>query len=141
MKPFLLAIIAVVGASILTGCATNPASTSPLNQARVSTFLKKGETTQAQVIEKLGPPNIVTTDSNDREVWTYQKHSISGGSVDASVTANEYIYGGSGFFGPGSVFASLGGSSYEESSKTMTLSIKFNRHNIVEEYKSISSSF
>ena len=38
-------------------------------------LLKKNVTTQTEVVEKFGAPNLVTSNSNNEEVWTYQKHA------------------------------------------------------------------
>jgi outer membrane protein assembly factor BamE (lipoprotein component of BamABCDE complex) len=107
----------------------------------VGVFLKKGVTTQSQVIEKLGTPNIITTDSEGREMWTYQQHSISGSSADISIEGAGVADNKSAFFNHGALSAWLGGSTYTESSKTATLVVKFNRHQVVDEYQSFYSSF
>lgn len=149
MKPIYLALIAAVGVS--TGCANKPEplSSSALNQARVSVFLKKGETTQDQVLSQYGPPNIITMDSEGREVWTYQRHAVSGYSADANISGNARINHGTetgvlsniGNLGSGFISAAFSGSGYSESSKTVTLTIKFGRHRLVQDYNSIYSSF
>jgi len=46
-----------------------------LTIGQVSLVLKKNETTQTEVVEKFGAPNLVTSNSNNEEVWTYQKHA------------------------------------------------------------------
>ena len=50
-------------------------STNNLTIGQVSLVLKKNETTQTEVVEKFGAPNLVTSNSNNEEVWTYQKHA------------------------------------------------------------------
>ena len=50
-------------------------STNNLTIGQVSLVLKKNVTTQTEVVEKFGAPNLVTSNSNSEEVWTYQKHA------------------------------------------------------------------
>jgi outer membrane protein assembly factor BamE (lipoprotein component of BamABCDE complex) len=132
-------VIAVVIA-FLAGCA-NPASRSPLNQARVAMTLRKGATTQDEVLQRLGAPNIITTDSEDRETWTYQQHSVSGGSSAVNVQGAGIARAANAFFNPAVALGSIGATAYGQSSKTVTLTVKFNRQGVVDEYRSIYSSF
>jgi len=141
MKFFSFPILAVVACGFLVAGCVTPKTTSPLAQARPSVYLKKGLTTQAQVLEKFGTPNIITTDSNDREVWTYQQHAVANYSTTANLDLTWNTNSFNSFFTQTASKLGLGGSSYMESSKTMTLTIKFSRNNVVEEYKSIYTSF
>lgn len=119
----------------LGGCATaDKDRNSNFTHANVQRVLKKGVTTQQQVIEVFGAPNITTTDANNHEVWTYQKHSVGGESIEA----------GGGVLGvvPGAVGAGgSAGSAYSQSSKTMTLIIKFDEKKVVIDFQSMYSSF
>lgn len=119
----------------LDGCATaDKDRNSNFTHANVQRVLKKGVTTQQQVIEVFGAPNITTTDANNHEVWTYQKHSVGGESIEA----------GGGVLGvvPGAVGAGgSAGSAYSQSSKTMTLIIKFDEKKVVIDFQSMYSSF
>lgn len=132
----LYSILSVMGLGIvIVGCATaDKDRNSNFTHANVQRVLKKGITTQQQVIEVFGAPNITTTDADNNEVWTYQKHSVGGESLDA----------GGGVIGvvPGAVgVGGTSGSAYSQSSKTMTLIIKFNEKNIVRDFQSMYSSF
>ncbi len=85
--------------------------------------------TQEEVTLALGAPNIVTTDSNGKETWIYDKVS--------SVTS----YDNNGFHA-GIIlvnYARNGGSS-QASQKTLTIIIKFNNQK-VESFKYHMSSF
>lgn len=129
-------ILSVMGLGIvIVGCATaDKDRNSNFTHGNVQRVLKKGITTQQQVIEVFGAPNITTTDADNNEVWTYQKHSVGGESLDA----------GGGVIGvvPGAVgVGGTSGSSYSQSSKTMTLIIKFDEKNIVRDFQSMYSSF
>ena len=139
MKIILLFII------IISGCATSeirsPTSTfqgnaetqetsNRLTHGQVQLTLKKGTTTQNEVLETFGAPNIVTTDSTGLEVWTYQKHAV----IEKSDSSN--VYGTIILFGGGSKAAG-----FEQSSRTMTLIIKFDENKKVADFKSMSTSF
>jgi len=129
-------ILTVLGlGTVFVGCATaDKDRNSNFTHGNVQRVLKKGVTTQQQVIEVFGAPNITTTDAENNEVWTYQKHSVGGESLDA----------GGGVIGvvPGAVgVGGTSGSAYSQSSKTMTLIIKFNEKKIVKDFQSMYSSF
>ena len=103
---------------------------NPLTHGNVQLHLRIGQTSQAQVLDVFGPPDIATIDGSGKEVWTYKKSA----SVSRSST------GGGGFF------LLLGGysrssSSAENTQRRMTLLIKFNQQKIVSDFKSRTSSF
>ena len=117
---------------LLGGCATQhqAPTINPYTQGNVTLHLKKGVTTQAQVNQAFGAPNIVTQDANGNQVWIYQKDNVtvqSGGS--------------SGYFTI--LIAGVSGQSshYQQSSRTMTLTIYFNKRDVVTNFKSMSTSF
>jgi hypothetical protein len=56
--------------------------------------LQKGVTSQTEVLEKFGSPNIATTDG-DMEVWTYQRHGTT--SKSAGVGGSLILLGGEYF--------------------------------------------
>jgi hypothetical protein len=96
----------------------------------------------ADVVSILGAPNMVTTDSERRETWVYDKvatervYSTSSGGlglVFGGGNGNGVGGGGGGFGG------SSGASSY--SLRTITIIIKFNKNNTVRDYSYRQSSF
>lgn len=115
------------GTDYATQSAVKP---SPLTHGNVQLSLKKGGTTQNEVLEKFGPPNIMTTDGDGNEVWTYQKQA----TVSKSTSRNSYgtviLFGGSS-----------GSSGFEQSSKTMTLIIKFDKDKRISDFKSLTTEF
>jgi outer membrane protein assembly factor BamE (lipoprotein component of BamABCDE complex) len=117
---------------LVAGCARSPepASPSPLTHGNVQLTLEKGVTTQNQVLEAFGPPNITTMDESEREVWTYQRHSISARTTGGGGYATVIVMGGSG-----------GTTGFEQSSRTMTLIITFDEHKKVSKFRSMSTSF
>ena len=97
--------------------------------------LKKNETTQAELLETFGAPNLVTVKSEGEEIWTAagQRHA-TGASASSSSAFGRVILS--------SACASRAG--LEQSSRTMTLIIKFRQLNDakrVSEFQSRASSF
>jgi len=127
MKILLIAIVAIA-ALAASGCQTAVDSprNSPLTHGNVTLNLKKGETTQSKVLEIFGPPNIATTDAEGNEVWTYQRHASVSKSSESFATI---------------VLAGAQTSGFSQSSRTMTLIIKFDSQKRVIDFKSMSSSF
>lgn len=124
--------IAIILSAIMfvafTGCQTteNTLKNSPLTHGNVTLNLKTGETTQAEVLELFGPPNIATINAEGNEVWTYQRHATVSRSTEAYATI--VLLGG-------------GTSGFSQSSRTMTLIIKFDALKKVNDFKSMSSNF
>jgi hypothetical protein len=127
--------IVFVGVSmlLLNGCATTQmveTSPSPFTHGNVQLSIKKGVTTQSEILENFGPPNVATIDSSENEVWTYQKHATVSKGTESGVYGTVILFG-----------ASSGTSGFEQSSRTMTLIIKFDKTNTVSDFKSMYSSF
>ena len=128
-------LILVVAIS-LAGCVTNPpaaespAPNSPFTHGNVQLTLKKGVTTQAEVLERFGAPNVATVDSAGNEVWTYQKNATVSKSSENSTYGTVVLFGGSS-----------SSSGFEQSSRTMTLILKFDDSKRVIEFKSMTTSF
>lgn len=131
----LTSILAVVFmALLLTGCARPipQQKNSPYTQGNVTLKLKKGVTTMAQVNQVFGAPNIVTQDSNGNQVWIYQKDNVTVRSSGGSSGYFTILIAG---------VSSSSGSSYQTSSRTMTLTIYFDKNGKVRDFKSMSTSF
>lgn len=115
---------------LTAGCNTEMGyPKTPYTSGNVSLTLKKGETTQQQVLEAFGAPNIVTQDAEGNSVWTYQTNATV--TRDAS---NKYYW----------TVLLTGGESQDggfmRSQKTMTIIITF-KNNVVSNFKSLSTSF
>ncbi|MCK4608664.1 MAG: outer membrane protein assembly factor BamE [Gammaproteobacteria bacterium] len=129
-------LLIILGAlALLGGCAQKqPTPAQPTNhpytQGQVSLTMKKGVTTQEQVAEAFGAPNIVTQDSSGNQVWIYQKDNVTVKSGGTSGYFTILIAGVSG-----------GSSNYQQSSRTMTLTIHFDKNGVVKDFKSMSTSF
>ena len=121
-------------ALVLAACATPPAPVdqrnSTLTSGSVSLNLHIGETTQDQVLEVFGSPNIVTMDGQRDEVWSYQRHA----TVSQSSGSSNYwtiILAGGGQYADG----------FQQSQRTITLIIKFDKSKIVSDFHSRTSEF
>lgn len=137
----LLATI-LVSALVYSAAAAEPPKPDPLTQGMVRLTIKVGATTQAEVLETFGAPNITTMDGNNQEVWVYDRHATvtSDSSSGFSVGILGGVGGGSGVGGAGLGFGKTK-SRAETSTRTMTLIIKFNNAHIVSDFKSRSSAF
>lgn len=104
--------------------------------------LHVGTTTQTEVIETFGAPNITTLDAEGQEVWVYDRQATVTSSGNSGFSIGMLVGGGGGGAGGG---GGLGfGSSKSHSSqtqRTMTLIIKFGPDKRVTDFKSRSSSF
>lgn len=103
----------------LVGCAVPPQAPAPdskntLTTGQVQLTLQKDVTTQTQVLETFGSPNLVTLNSEGEEVWTYQRNATVSNATSSSVYGTVILFGGS-----------TRTSGLEQSSRTMTLIIKF----------------
>ncbi|PJE77659.1 hypothetical protein CI610_03411 [invertebrate metagenome] len=118
--------------ALLSGCAASaqPKKNSTLTHGNVQMKLKKGITTQTDVLEAFGSPNITSTDASGNEVWTYQR---SAQEVAASSSSN---YWTAILFGGNSRSSGL-----ESSSSMITLIIKFDSNGVVKDFRSRTSNF
>lgn len=118
----------------LAGCATTPAPVdqrnSMLTQGNVQLNLRVGSTTKADVLEKFGAPNITTRDGSGQEVWSYQRMA----TVSQSSSSSEYWT----ILLTGSAKSADG---FSQTSRTMTLIIKFDKNDIVSDFRSRTSDF
>lgn len=117
----------------LAGCSKpQPVTTrnSELTHGNVQMNLKVGESTQTDVLEVFGAPNITSIDSTGQEVWTYQRHATVTQSSSRSGYWTIVLAGGG-----------RSSSGYEQTSRTMTLMIKFDENKVVSDFKSRASNF
>lgn len=91
-----------------------PSNTNTLTTGQVQITLKKDVTTQTEVLEAFGAPNLVTLNASGEEVWTYQKNATVSAASSSSAYGTIILFGGSS-----------SRSGLEQSSRTMTLIIKF----------------
>lgn len=119
----------------LVGCASSQpkshsSSSSGTGTASSASVIKKtvvkGKTTQADIVQYLGSPNIVTKNPKGNEVWTYTRQPYNPDS---------------GGFGGGVVL--YGGDKVASSSKSTNFDIvfTFDRNDVVDDYSIVSSQF
>jgi hypothetical protein len=132
--PFIKSSLVTACLALVTACATQqiPVTTrnSELTHGNVQMNLSIGVTTQVDVLEIFGAPNITTVDGSGREVWTYQRHARVAQSSSSSGGWTIILAGGSS-----------SSSGFEETSRTMTLIIKFDENDIVSDFRSRASNF
>jgi hypothetical protein len=121
------AILVIISFLLFSGCA----SVQPVQQANLTPGMAKtkifiGKTTQNEILQVFGPPNIVTKNKSGNEVWTYDKVSVEGGSSD--IYATLFIIGASG-------------SRSSSSARTFTLMIEFDEKDIVKDFSYRASAF
>ena len=100
----------------------------------------------AEVVEVLGSPNMVTTDEKRREVWVYDKiatdhaYSTSSGGISALILGGSA--GGSGAVG-GGIGSGLSQNSgaASTSQRKLTIIIKYDEQNNVRDFAYRHSSF
>ena len=134
-RPRERAIIAVwllLAAAVLltSGCTTSQpkedTASSNLTVGEVKMTIIKGQTTQAEVMQHFGSPNLVTRNSDNEEVWGYNKMSYE--------TKSGSDYGTLILFGGSKAVTSA-------TTKSFDLIITFDAKDVVKEYKVISASY
>lgn len=129
--------LAALCLALIAGCASSPPkdgiAKSNLTAGQVSLTLKKNQTTQQEVVETFGSPNLVTQSADGEEIWTYQRHATVSNASSSGFSATIILLsGGSNTSG------------FEQSSRTITLIIKFKEVNGVKtvvDFSSRSTSF
>ncbi|MBC6445182.1 MAG: hypothetical protein GDA50_07135 [Alphaproteobacteria bacterium GM202ARS2] len=133
-------IVVLCMAGVLSACVYREAEpvgglgATPYTHGQVQLTLKKGVTTQADVLEVFGAPNVATTDSSGQELWTYQKYA----QVSRASSSSEGFAWTIFLLGGGSRRANAEAGT---SSRTLTLLIRFDKRGIVDDFKSRASSF
>jgi hypothetical protein len=103
---------------------------NPLTPGNVTLNLAVGKTTQAEVLQVFGAPNIVTQDGSRQEVWSYQRHATVTQGTESSAYFSILLAG-----------AGSSKSSKTQTQRTMTLIIKFDANRVVSDFSSRASEF
>lgn len=120
----------------LAACTTPPpqqpvsAQNDALTHGNVQMQVQVGQTTQADVLDAFGAPNVTTIDGSGQEVWSYQRAA----TVQQSSSNDNYwtiLFAGAGSESSG----------FEQSSRMTTLIIKFDDQDVVSDFRSRSSNF
>lgn len=117
-------------------------SANTLTHGMVQMTLRVGETTQSEILETFGGPNVTSIDGSGQEMWVYDRHATVSSSSSSGFSIGMIVGGGGGDVGAG---GGLGfgkkKSKNSQSSRSMTLIIKFDKNKVVSDFKSRSSSF
>lgn len=128
-------LISAATATALSACATAPqqpvsAQNDALTHGNVQMQVQVGQTTQADILDSFGAPNVTTIDGSGQEVWSYQRAA----TVQQSSSNDSYwtiLFAG----------ADNASSGFEQSSRMTTLIIKFDDRDVVSDFRSRSSNF
>lgn len=134
MSALKAATAAIMMCLMAAGCATAPkpvdARNDILTQGNVQLNLVVGQTTKANVLEAFGSPNITTRDGSGREVWSYQRAATVAQSASSSSYWTVILTG-----------QSNEAAGFSQSSRMMTLIIKFDAKDVVADFISRESNF
>ncbi len=120
-KTTLVAVLIMLAA----GCASTPPGPSNLTPGMAKRVIMKGETTQAEVIEVFGPPDLVTH-RDDMQIWTWDK-------IRQDIKqSNDYL--------ALLVYGRQGHKTSSSSTSTMLI-VYFDGADVVQDYRMISTRF
>ena len=112
-----------------------------LTQGMVQMTLRVGTTTQAEIIEIFGAPNITTMDASGSQMWVFDRHATVTTDSSGGFSIGLLAGGGSDVGVGGGLGFGKRKSKSTTSTRTMTLVIKFDARGVVSDFKSRSSSF
>ncbi len=129
---FGLTLSACVGAGAHRQAVEDPQGGDRLTPGKVQMSISKGMP-QSEVLQALGNPNIVSTDAESRQVWTWDRMSTTEVRSSESGGVGVWMLVGPGY--------SAQASAASRSQRTMTLIIYFDQQNKVRDLAYHSSSF
>ncbi len=157
-------LVAIAISLILGGCLSSPQQNptqskvsqpsdrsqdetpTRLSYGAITDTVKKGKTTQSDLVALFGGPNITTLDSDGTETWVYERTSSETSST-SQVTENSQVerfdfFFGLGLMGKGAdARRSNDRTNVSHSIKTLTVIIKFNQDKTVKEYSARAAYF
>lgn len=107
---------------------------SNLTPGMVKTEVTKGVTTQAEILEVFGAPNIVTMNADEDEVWNYHRMAFVSTESESGILA--ILWGGSGAAGGGARQAAAA-----STTRSFDLILVFDDKDVVKDYKVIAAVF
>lgn len=130
----ILALALVLGLSACVTGANQPGDRTNLTFGAVKSKIKKGQTTQVEVVQLLGSPNITSKNKAGQEVWTYSRT----GTTNEKASASGGLLGGAG-----ALIGGIGGSKAVDTTSVSTfdLIITFTNNDIVDDYSVVTSKF
>ena len=127
----ILSVIAFATIPFISSCSTNNYSLheEQITVAKAQTEIKIGMPSSA-VVEALGSPNMVTTDTERRETWVYDK--VSTNIQSSSSSSGVWLL----------LFSSKGKESQTSSNqRTLTIIVKFDKDGLVRDFAYRTSTF
>ena len=114
--------------NVFAGCkeASHTQDSSTLTAGMAKTKIINGVTTQTELLEVFGSPNIITKNKSGNEVWTYDRVAMERSHEE-------------GYWNI--LVAGKGGNSQTTSTKTFTLMIEFDGDGIVKDNSYRASQF
>lgn len=145
LQPVIVAALPLMAAGCVSAphhrAAVRDESASRLTVGTVQKNIRTGMSS-AEVVAVLGNPNIVTTDAERREVWTYDKVSTETVSSGASIGIVPMLFGlNAPWAGGASGHASQAASATATSQRTLTVVIRFDAQQRVRDFAYHASSF
>jgi len=129
-------------ASVVPHSAIAADTPNSLTQGMVQMTLQVGKTSQVEVLEAFGAPNISTLDSQAQEVWVYERQATVTSSSSSGFSIGMLLgAGGSDVAGGAGLGFGKSKSNASQTQRSMTLIIKFGPDKKVIDFKSRSSSF
>lgn len=113
----------------LLGACASKSSKNSLNKMEIEKSLKKGVTTQEQVLEIFGSPNVVTTNSSGQEIWSYIQSSSQ--SSDKSIGLGAISWLAKDYMS----WIDVGGGKSETSTQNVTLNVYFSKKHILQSFQ------
>jgi len=131
VRQTLEAVVLGVLVMSLSGCAAFPQSEAPAQKSNLSVgmakkVIRKGETTQAEILEWFGSPNLVTKNRSNDEVWSYSRMSFE--SKAGSDGGSLILWGGSRAMST-------------TTTKSFDLVITFDSSDVVSDYSVVYASY
>ncbi len=122
--------VLLIAFALMSGCGEKreeaPGSPNRLTYGEVKRTIVEGVTTQAQVVQQFGSPNLVTRNSSNQEVWSYNRVAYQS---EQGASGGGFI-----FFGGSKATSS-------STSRSFDLIITFDKNDVVRTYKVISSQY
>jgi hypothetical protein len=162
------ALLLIAACFMMTGCATSPTPAqrvasrvenpaagaterpSTLSYGAVTATVKKDVTTQSELIELFGGPNISTTDAAGLETWVYERTSSTSDTAGSQDSKHlEAFFGAGGAAGPVALGGGVAGGSRSSndarrnvhSVRTLTVVVKFHPNKTVKDCSVRASYF
>ncbi|MEP7301478.1 MAG: hypothetical protein ABI699_08105 [Caldimonas sp.] len=142
--PLPAAQVATPAPSPLTAGA--PQIASPLSYGSVTSQVEKGKTTQLELLQAFGGPNISTLDRDGVETWVYERTA-----TQSDVRSSAQVAQGAASLGAffkyidvnigGSIGRSASSSSVSTSIRSLTVIVKFAPNKTVSDYSVRASTF